>query len=148
MSTAVTQAIHPKSVQMNPNHASTPAVQMAAAVAAASMTAVLYVTMAGDGGGGNLNMQQHQQQPAVASVRESYRDPQLRAFEEYLLQNMRASDVTTDEEGVYLFNVNQVAYLVEGCTTNDEQRQTRRRVGHALPNLEHIIRRAPPSNKG
>jgi hypothetical protein len=33
-------------------------------------------------------------------VNESYRDPQLRAFEQYLLQNLKESDVSTDHEGV------------------------------------------------
>ena len=76
------------------------------------------------------------------------RDPQLRAFEQYLLSHMRASDVTTDSEGAYLFNVNQVAYLVEGSSTTEQKFSTRRRVHNGLPGLTHITRRLPPSNKG
>ena len=36
------------------------------------------------------------------------RDPILVAFEEYLIGNMRMSDVKKDEEGVLIFNINQV----------------------------------------
>jgi hypothetical protein len=76
------------------------------------------------------------------------RDTQLRAFEQYLLSHMRASDVTTDSEGVYLFNVNQVAYLVEGCATKDEQRTSRKRLRDALEGVHYTIFRVPPSNNG
>jgi hypothetical protein len=72
----------------------------------------------------------------------------LEAFEKYLLNNLRGSDVAQDSEGILLFNVNQVAYLVEGVSTNDEQRVTRKRVLKALPHLDHTWRRAAPSNKG
>jgi hypothetical protein len=81
-------------------------------------------------------------------VNESYRDPQLRAFEQYLLSNMRQTDVTTDHEGIYLFNVNQVAYLAEGCMTSNEQRATRTRVNDALHVLSYVIKRVPTGNKG
>ena len=81
-------------------------------------------------------------------VNESYRDPQLRAFEQYLLSNMRQTDVTTDHEGIYLFNVNQVAYLAEGCMTSNERRATRTRVNDALHVLSYVINRVPTGNKG
>jgi hypothetical protein len=86
----------------------------------------------------------HTQGGVVAPIRDSM----LAEFEDYLLQNMRASDVVRDEEGILLFNVNQVAYLVEGSTVNDEQRQTRKRIKKALPSLQYTNRRAPPANKG
>ena len=81
-------------------------------------------------------------------VNESYRDPQLRAFEQYLLSNMRQTDVTTDHEGIYLFNVNQVAYLAEGCMTSNERRATRTRVNYALHVLSYVINRVPTGTKG
>ncbi len=64
----------------------------------------------------------------VAALGNNGRDPMLSAFENYLLKNMRASDVVHDEEGILLFNVNQVAYLMEGSAVNEEQRQTRKRI--------------------
>ena len=81
-------------------------------------------------------------------VNESYRDPQLRAFEQYLLSNLRQKDVTTDHEGVYLFNVNQVAYIVEGSTTNEQQTCTRSRLKKAMPSLQSVSRKCPHSGKG
>ena len=81
-------------------------------------------------------------------VNESYRDPQLRAFEQYLLSNLRQTDVTTDHEGVYLFNVNQVAYLVEGSINRDEQRVTRRRMADALPKIQAVIKTCDKSGRG
>jgi hypothetical protein len=78
-------------------------------------------------------------------VNESYRDPQLRAFEQYLLRNMRQTDVTTDHEGIYLFNVNQVAYIVEGSTTNEQQTCTRSRLKKAMPSLQSLSRKCPHS---
>ena len=81
-------------------------------------------------------------------VNESYRDPQLRAFEQYLLSNLRQKDVTTDHEGVYIFNVNQVAYVVEGSTTNEQQTCTRSRLKKAMPSLQSVSRKCPHSGKG
>jgi hypothetical protein len=124
----------------------TPVVQVAAAIAAASMAAATATVMTGVGASGT---QQHVAVPGrCESAIESYRDHQLRAFEQYLLQNMRASDVTKDEEGVYLFNVNQVAYFVEGSEAEDQQRCTRRRFQAVLPTVQHITMRVPPANKG
>jgi hypothetical protein len=49
------------------------------------------------------------------------RDPQLRAFEQYLLSHMRASDVTTDSEGVYLsvMKSSKMAHFVFKCNKED-----------------------------
>ena len=119
--------------------ASTPAVQMAAAVAAASMAAATATALTAHSTAVD--------QPRLP-VNEDRRDPQLRAFEQYLLQNLRASDVTTDEEGVYLFNVNQVAYLVEGSASKDEKRMTRQRVGAGLQSVSHVLKATPGCNLG
>jgi hypothetical protein len=81
-------------------------------------------------------------------VNESYRDPQLRAFEQYLLSNMRQTDVTTNHEGFYLFNVNQVAYLVEGSRSQDEKKSTRRRVTENLQSFSHVMTRPPTPGSG
>ena len=82
------------------------------------------------------------------SANENRRDPQIRAFEQYLLDNLRQSDVTTDNQGVYLFNVNQVAYLVEGCCTRDEQRTTQRRVKEAISSINTFNTKCPRSGRG
>ena len=76
------------------------------------------------------------------------RDPQLIAFEKYLVDNLRQTDVVRGEDGVLLFNVNQVAYLAEESATEDQQRTTRKRISGAIENLEHIIKRVPPGYKG
>ena len=77
------------------------------------------------------------------------RDPDLKAFEGYLLQNLRQTDVVKDqEEGVYLFNVNQVAYLVEESTTEDSKRATRIRVAKGIDQLHHQLRHSAGTNKG
>jgi hypothetical protein len=117
---------------MNPEQ-TLPVVQVATAVAAASMAAATATVMAGTGAVDTP--QDAGRQGAI----ESCRDPQLRAFEAYLLSRMRASDVISDEDGVYLFNVNQVAYLVEGCTTKDEKRSTRWRVAGNLQTFPHTM---------
>ncbi len=75
-------------------------------------------------------------------------DAILSAFEDFLVKNMKASDIMRDEEGVLLFNVNQAAYLVEKSETLDEQRQTRKRINKALQSLPYIIKCASPGNKG
>jgi hypothetical protein len=126
---------------MNPEQ-TLPVVQVAAAVAAASMAAATATVMNGVGAADT------QQDVGRQGAIESCRDPQLRAFEAYLLSRMRASDVINNEDGVYLFNVNQVAYLVEGCSTKEEQRTTRRRLADALSLLTYTTRRVPPANKG
>ncbi len=72
----------------------------------------------------------------------------LAEFEDYLLQNMRASDVVRDEEGILLFNVNQVAYLVEQCTTKEQQKTTKRWIRQYLPDMESKIGKCARSGKG
>jgi hypothetical protein len=81
-------------------------------------------------------------------VNESYRDPQLRAFEQYLLSNLRQTDVTTDNEGVYLFNVNQAAYIIEGSSSDEEKYCTRRRVNKGMHELTHTLKETPQSKNG
>ena len=71
-------------------------------------------------------------QQLTGAASDDSRDPMLVAFEAYLLKHMRQSDLQRDEEGVLLFNVNQVAYLVEGSNTDNTKKVTRRRVNSAL----------------
>ena len=79
---------------------------------------------------------------------EDGRDPLLVGFERYLLSKLGQADVCKDERGVYLFNVNRVAYLVEKSEDEGQQRITRRRLNAGVPSVQHITRRVPPSNKG
>ncbi len=72
----------------------------------------------------------------------------LVTLEKYLLQNLRASDVVTGEDGVLLFNVNQVSYIVEGSATNEQQRSTRSRLKDAVPSLQVVTRTCTRSGKG
>ena len=81
-------------------------------------------------------------------VNESYRDPQLRAFEQYLLSNMRQTDVTTDHEGVYLFNVNQVAYLVEGSITKEQRKTTKNHIAGGFHNLQVTVKKCSRTGNG
>jgi hypothetical protein len=126
---------------MNPEQ-TLPVVQVAAAVAAASMAAATATVMNGVGAADT------QQDVGRQGAIESCRDPQLRAFEAYLLSRMRASDVISDEDGVYLFNVNQVAYLVEGSRSQDEKKSTRRRVTENLQSFSHVMTRPPTPGSG
>jgi hypothetical protein len=88
-------------------------------------------------------------QPSSSSAMEARRDPVLRRFEEYLLSKLRPSDVVTDErDGVWLFNVNQAAYIIEGSVSDEEKYCARRRVKNGLPELQHSLKRTHQSNKG
>jgi hypothetical protein len=81
-------------------------------------------------------------------VNESYRDPQLRAFEQYLLSNMRQTDVTTNHEGFYLFNVNQVAYLVEGSITKEQRKTTKNHIAGGFHNLQVTVKKCSRTGNG
>ena len=76
------------------------------------------------------------------------RDPMLVKFEEYLLGNLRASDVCKDDDGVYMFNVNQVAYLVEGSVSKDDKRTTQRRVKEGVASIKAKIYKCTSYGKG
>lgn len=85
----------------------------------------------------------------VVAAAQDNRDPFLVNFEKYLLGNLTRNDVCEDHDtGVYLFNVNRVAYLVEKSQTKDQQRVTRNRLSNALPSINPTLRRLPPSNNG
>ncbi len=56
------------------------------------------------------------------------RDPLLVSFEKHLLENLKQLDVPKDDLGVYWFNVNRVAYLVENSVTHDQQGTTRKKI--------------------
>jgi hypothetical protein len=85
---------------------------------------------------------------AVAAAQDN-RDPFLVSFENYLLGNLDKAYVHTDDEtGVYWFNVNQVAYLVEGSGTHDQQSASRKRLGKKINAVSHPPRRCWKSGKG
>jgi hypothetical protein len=86
---------------------------------------------------------------AVEAAAQDNRDPFLVSFEKYLLCNLTQNDVCKDKDtGVFLFNVNRVAYLVEKSHTVDQQRATRSRLSDALPSINPTPKRLPPSNRG
>jgi hypothetical protein len=97
-------------------HAATISLDAACAITAANTAAA---TAAGTASALTA-MTQALQQPQSQAVTNG-RDPMLEAFEKYLLNNLRGSDVAQDSEGILLFNVNQVAYLVEGCATQGQK---------------------------
>jgi hypothetical protein len=76
------------------------------------------------------------------------RDPVLVRFEEFLLNTLRQSDICKDNQGIYMFNANQAAYVVEESETLNQQNATRKRLASAMPSFQHIIKRLPPSNRG
>ena len=76
------------------------------------------------------------------------RDPMLEAFEAHLLKNLRETDVAKDEDGIYLFNVNQVAYLVEGSNTEEKQKTTRNRIKDTVKSLNTKKMRCKRSGQG
>ena len=81
-------------------------------------------------------------------ARRDARDPFLVNFEKYLVEKLKPADMYKDNLGVFLFNVNQVAYLVEQSNTKDLQRATRKRISDSLPLYMHVTKRVPPSNNG
>jgi hypothetical protein len=87
-------------------------------------------------------------QKQVGQVSDDTRDPMLVTLEKYLLQNLRASDVMTGEDGILLFNINQVAYIMEGSATNKQQNSTRSRLKDAVPSLQVVTRKCPRSGRG
>jgi hypothetical protein len=91
---------------------------------------------------------QHNGGVAVPTPTAVARDPMLTAFENYLLQNMRASDVVSDEEGILLFNVNQVAYLMEKSVTKDQQKTTKKRIKDAMNSAGAVTRRCSRTGNG
>jgi hypothetical protein len=72
----------------------------------------------------------------------------LQAFEEYLRKHLRASDIAQDSDGIFLFNVNQVAYLVEGAATNQDQTTTRGRLKSGMQSIQTQTIKCPRSGKG
>ena len=126
------------------------ATQMAAAITAANAAAITATAVSAAVSSMAASSSSHPSQ-ALANVEsrvEQQRDPMLRDFEQYLLRNLRASDVATDDEGVYIFNVNQVAYLVEESTTDDQKKSSRRKVASALQKIIHTLRHSQRSSNG
>jgi hypothetical protein len=75
------------------------------------------------------------------------RDPMLVAFEGYMLKRLRTSDVCLIENVLH-FNINQCAYIIEGCTIMDQKRVTRKRVEQGLSNLPHHIKKCVHTKGG
>jgi hypothetical protein len=78
----------------------------------------------------------------------SGRDPMLQAFEEYLRKHLRASDIAQDSDGIFLFNVNQVAYLVEGCQTKDQQKATKKRIQESMHSVNAVVKKCARTGNG
>lgn len=76
------------------------------------------------------------------------RDTLIIKLEKYFLENLDASDVCEDNYGVYMFNLYNMAYLLEESTTEDAKRATRRRVSKALTNFKHETKKMHQSQKG
>lgn len=93
--------------------------------------------------------------PAVPVVPDA-RDRMLVSLEVYLKRNMKEADIQCCEDGKLLFNVNQVAYLVDdgndkedtktgetkedGKITKSEQKTIKRRIKEGLKKI-HFVRR-------
>jgi hypothetical protein len=90
----------------------------------------------------------HHTQKQTGQVSDDTGDPFLVALEKYLLELLDAHDVVIGEDGVLLFNVNQVAYIVEEKYTNEDQNSTRRRIKEAKPPLETVPTRCAHLGKG
>jgi hypothetical protein len=73
------------------------------------------------------------------------RDPMLVAFEGYMLRHLRTSDVCLIENVLH-FNVNQCAYIIEGCTSMDQRRTTRKRI--VVSDIGHVMRHIPRCDTG
>jgi hypothetical protein len=78
------------------------------------------------------------------------RDPMLEAFEQHLLNKLKASDAPFDSEGIRLFNANQTAYAIEGSSTKEQKSSTRERVAKAICSkaISHVMKRQPVPGPG
>ncbi len=76
------------------------------------------------------------------------RDPFLVGFEEFLRKKLRQSDVCMDDQGIYMFNINQVAYVVEDSITEAQQRTTRKRINEFSSSFNIQLRKCSRSGKG
>lgn len=76
------------------------------------------------------------------------REPISVKFEEYLIENLSPSDMYKDNHGMYMFNVDQVAYLVDKCASSDDKRTIQRRMKEAARSISTEPRRCPKSGKG
>jgi hypothetical protein len=81
-------------------------------------------------------------------LKKDRRDPLMVGFEKYLLSKLTQADVRKDKWGVYLFNVNRVAYLVEKSEDDSKQRTTRNRVNKGVHAIKTITRKCTRSGKG
>ncbi len=64
-------------------------------------------------------------------------DPMLTAFGDYMLKHLRATDICM-VGNIMHFNVNQCSYIIEGCTTLENKRATRKRIADGLAVLPHF----------
>lgn len=71
------------------------------------------------------------------------RDPMLMALEGHLKQKLKQSDMQYDSENVMIFNVNQVAYILEECSTDNGKRLSRERVEKGLNDITYVKRQVP-----
>lgn len=92
--------------------------------------------------------QQRMDMSAAVSTPVDGRDPVLVALEGHLMENLKASDVQMDDDGVLLFNVNQVAYLAENCKDKEEQKNTKRRIKAEMHKINVVTRRCKRTGNG
>jgi hypothetical protein len=90
----------------------------------------------------------HNTQKHTGQVCDDTGDPFLVALEKHLLERLDAHDVVTGEDGVLLFNVNQVAYIMEESYTDKQQNSTRSRLKYAKPPLETVPTKCAHLGKG
>jgi hypothetical protein len=66
-------------------------------------------------------------------------------LERDLTTGLKENDIRLDEGGVYLFNLNQTAYIIEGCVTDAKKYAARERVSRILLtyNIKHLMVRVP-----
>jgi hypothetical protein len=87
-------------------------------------------------------------QRAAALLNSDARDPFLVGFEEFLLKKLRQTDVWKDDKGMYMFNVNQVAYVVEESIAEAQQRATRTRMKKDLPSFNVVRKKCSRTGHG
>ena len=90
---------------------------------------------------------QHVQKQA-GQVSDDRRDPSLVALEKHLLEQLDTRDIVTGKDGVLLFNVNQVAYIVEQSNTPAKEYKARQHIVDANPPLKIVPTRCAHLGKG
>lgn len=73
-------------------------------------------------------------------------DPLLMTLEGHLKQKLKKCDMQYDKDNIMIFNLNQVAYILEECSTENAKKLSRERVEKGLSEITFVKRKVPGCN--